>query len=386
MTTAEAMSVVEQLAEVGVREVTLIGGEAYLRSDWLEVARALTDAGMAVGLTTGGFDFDAERVAQAQAAGVRGVGFSIDGIGRTHDAQRGQRGSYELAVEAARRVGASDMRLSVNTQINRLSLPELPALGRLLVELGATDWQVALTVPLGNAADRAELPLQPYELLDLFPLLTWMQQTILEPGAVRLRPGNNLGYFGPYEEWVRYRGADGAHWTRCGAGAFAVGIEADGTLKGCPSLPTASYAGGDLRVTPLREILQREPLRRLADRTVDDLWGYCRDCYYADACRGGCSYTAHSWLGKPGNNPLCIHRALMLEAEGKRERLVRVEAAEGVPFDHGRFEIALEDCPEFVEEDDVVLGGVPLKTAMEATPSGGSLHDALATKRRLQVV
>ena len=40
LTTAEALRVVDELAELGVREVTLIGGEAYLRPDWLDLVRA----------------------------------------------------------------------------------------------------------------------------------------------------------------------------------------------------------------------------------------------------------------------------------------------------------------------------------------------------------
>ena len=33
----------------------------------------------------------------------------------------------------------------------------------------------------------------------------------------------------------------------CNAGRTGLGIEADGTIKGCPSLPTADYAGGNVR-------------------------------------------------------------------------------------------------------------------------------------------
>ncbi len=51
-------------------------------------------------------------------------------------------------------------------------------------------------------------------------------------------------------------------------------------------------------------------------------------------------------FGKPGNNPYCHHRALELKKAGKRERLVRVEAPPGVPFDRGRFEIVEEAWPE----------------------------------------
>ena len=383
LTPEQALGVADQLADVGVREVTVIGGEAYLRPDWPQIVRRLVDRGIVVGMTTGGFGLDDARVQEAEAAGVRAVSISIDGLGQTHDAQRGRKGAFDAALAAARRVTASSIYLSVNTQINRLSLPELPALARLMIELGVSDWRVQLTVPLGNAADRADLALQPIDLLDLFPLLAWMQETLLEPEGVRLRPGNNVGYFGPYEEWVRFRGGEGAHFHGCHAGEYALGIEADGTLKGCPSLPTTAYAGGDLRETPLRELLSREPIRRLADRTVADLSGFCRDCYYADVCRGGCSYTAHSWLGKPGNNPLCIHRALAFEAQGQHERLVRVEAAGGQPFDHGRFEIRVEPLPP---RDTPMLAGVPLARAVHARVGDGSVHETGTLRRRLHVL
>ena len=43
LSTEECLNVVDQLAEMGVREVTLIGGEAYLREDWDVIARAIVD-------------------------------------------------------------------------------------------------------------------------------------------------------------------------------------------------------------------------------------------------------------------------------------------------------------------------------------------------------
>jgi hypothetical protein len=61
---------------------------------------------------------------------------------------------------------------------------------------------------------------------------------------------------------------------------------------------------------------------------------------------GGCSWTTHVLFGKTGNNPFCHHRALELMRDGRRERLVRVKAAEGTPFDYGRFEIIEEPWPE----------------------------------------
>ncbi|HYP51898.1 MAG TPA: hypothetical protein VEQ42_00055, partial [Pyrinomonadaceae bacterium] len=77
-------------------------------------------------------------------------------------------------------------------------------------------------------------------------------------------------------------------------------------------------------------------------RTQDDLWGFCRTCYYADTCRAGCTWTTQVLFGRAGNNPFCHHRVLELSKRGLRERIERVEAAPGKPFDHGRFELVLE--------------------------------------------
>ncbi|MEM7160674.1 MAG: hypothetical protein AAF799_48000 [Myxococcota bacterium] len=61
---------------------------------------------------------------------------------------------------------------------------------------------------------------------------------MLDPAGIRLFPANNIGDFGPYERHLRAGGDHGAHWTGCPSGLWALGIEADGTLEGCPSLPT----------------------------------------------------------------------------------------------------------------------------------------------------
>jgi len=55
---------------------------------------------------------------------------------------------------------------------------------------------------MGRAADEPEVLLQPFDLLELFPLLARLKPRMTELG-VRLWPGNNIGYFGPYESMLR---------------------------------------------------------------------------------------------------------------------------------------------------------------------------------------
>jgi radical SAM protein with 4Fe4S-binding SPASM domain len=344
LTTAECLDLVEQIADLGVREVTLIGGEAYLRDDWLDIVRALCRRGIHASITSGGRGLTAERANAAAAAGLESASISLDGVEATHDRLRGVRGSYQSGLAALGHLRAAGINICVNTQINRLSMPELPAILDTVMAVGAKAWQIQLTAAMGRAADQPELLPQQSDLLELFPVLGELKARCDEAGIL-LWPGNNIGYFGPYESVLRGTMPRG-HMASCGAGRLTLGIEANGAIKGCPSLQTNPWTGGNIRDASLRDIWERSaPLRYTRDRTVDDLWGYCRTCYYADTCLAGCTWTAFSLFGKPGNNPLCHHRALEFQRQGKRERLVPVAPAPGEPFDNGRFDILIEEIP-----------------------------------------
>ena len=159
--------------------------------------------------------------------------------------------------------------------------------------------------------------------------------------------GNNVGYYGPHEHLLRSSpGVVAKAWHGCQAGKFTLGIESDGNIKGCPSLPTAPYIGGNIRDLTLEQLWNDTPeLRFVRDRDTKELWGHCKSCYYAEVCRAGCSFTTHCFLGKRGNNPLCYYRAAKLKKQGIRERFVQVEKSEGNPYDFGRFELIEEEWP-----------------------------------------
>ncbi len=347
LSTAECLEVVEQLAELGVREVTLIGGEAYMRKDWLDIIRHVRACGMVPTMQSGGRSLDEKKVEEAAKAGLDGCGVSIDGLRELHDRLRGVEGSYDAAMNALGLLKKYGIRSSVNTQIGAEVTPQLREMMNLFIETGAKNWQIQLTVAMGNAADNEALLLQPYQLLELYPLLAELYKEGWNKGFV-MRPGNNIGYFGPYESLWRGGGRDHVHWKGCNAGQNTLGIEADGKIKGCPSLPSNGYTGGNVRDLSIADIWHTTPeLSFTRERSTKELWGFCKGCYYADVCRSGCTWTSTVLFGKPGNNPYCHHRALELEKQGLRERIEKVAPAPGEPFDFGKFEIVQEplDAP-----------------------------------------
>jgi radical SAM protein with 4Fe4S-binding SPASM domain len=187
-------------------------------------------------------------------------------------------------------------------------------------------------------------------MLELIPTLRQVNASVLVPAGVRLFLGNNVGYFNDFDNGPGQTVSVGAElrsaWTGCKAGQAVLGIEADGTLKGCPSLPTAAYSAGNLRRDNLENLLSGQgKVHEIARRDIDDLWGFCRSCEYAETCMGGCTWTAHALFGRSGNNPYCYHRAETMRAHGLQEMIVMSERAPGDPFDHGKFEIALVPVP-----------------------------------------
>ena len=98
--TAECLDLVDQMAALGTREITLIGGEAYLRRDWLEILRRITGHGILCLIQTGARNLTDQRLTEAKAAGLTGIGVSIDGLADLHDRVRGVPGSFDQALSA----------------------------------------------------------------------------------------------------------------------------------------------------------------------------------------------------------------------------------------------------------------------------------------------
>ncbi|MET0878983.1 MAG: radical SAM protein [Tardiphaga sp.] len=339
LSTAECLDVVRQLAAAGTREITLIGGEAYLRKDWLEIAAEIARHGIHCGLQTGARGLTKERIEAAHAAGVRAIGISVDGLRDTHDDIRGVAGSHDQAIAAIGHVRDVGIEPGVNTQINARSMHELPQIFEEIVAAGARYWQVQLTVAMGNAVDNSAMLLQPFEIIDVVDSLAALYHRGRDAG-LRLLPGNSIGYFGRHEPHWRSFTSAVEHWGGCTAGETTLGLEADGTIKSCPSLPKSHYAAGETRSMTIDEAMHG-----LADRTIrrDGNRGrsFCGSCYYWSVCRGGCTWVSHVLEGRRGDNPYCYYRATTLAKRGLHETLVKVAEAPDTPFAVGRFEVQL---------------------------------------------
>ena len=128
-------------------QVSLTGGEIFMRKDILAVLELFREKKYACGyLTTNGTIITEERanaLADLAAAGfLKHISISIDGPGELHDVARGLKGTFERTTAGLRRLQAAakaknaPLRVSINTTVAHESLEALDQMVDVAGELG----------------------------------------------------------------------------------------------------------------------------------------------------------------------------------------------------------------------------------------------------------
>lgn len=339
LSSEECDKIADDLAAMRCEKLTLGGGEPTLHPRWHEIGKRLSDQGVKVNIISNGWNWTKAQVEKAAQAGLKNVAFSLDGFEKAHDFIR-REDSFRRVVAAIDVSISMGMPVSVVSHINTLNYRDLERLRVLLAEHGVSSWQLQLGIPSGSMCENQQLVIQPEDLLWLIPQIAHMRS---EPAArPSIFPADNIGYFGRYEKALRDRGAQISFWIGCRAGCQVVGIESDGNVKGCLSLPSSMhgkdlFSEGSLREQPL-PILWNRPDAFAFNRnfSLDQLGGFCAVCRYRDICRGGCAWTAYSHTKNRFDNPYCFYRQalhhrrfdLLADEQPTEEELAAIERIE----------------------------------------------------------
>jgi len=307
----ENLGLADQLAALGCRRVTLSGGEPTLHPDWDRIGKRLADHCVKVNLISNGWHWNVSHVERAKAAGLVGAAFSIDGFEAEHDEFR-QPGSWKRVVAAIDACVAGGLPVAVNTTVNKLNQHCLRELREFVIAHGAFSMQVQLATPSGNMGQHRDLVLDAADLVWLVPELAVLCRK--NSPKFFTAAADDIGYYGKTEQGLRDDGGELPFWLGCRAGCQVVGIESNGNVKGCLSLPSsmhgeARFVEGNVRDKPLAEIWNAAHAFAY-NRTFKEsnLTGFCRVCRYRDFCRGGCTWTAYCHQSGGGEgNPFCFY-------------------------------------------------------------------------------
>jgi radical SAM protein with 4Fe4S-binding SPASM domain len=319
LTSDEAMNLCDELGKLGVKRITLSGGEPFIRPDWHRIARRLTQNGVIVNAISNGWLIDEALLDKAFANGIVNIGVSLDGYGNTHDTIRKQ-GSWDRSVKALSLMRQKGMRTVVCTSVNKKNLEELDRLRSKLVELGVQRWQIQIATPMGNLLEHPDLIITPYDL----PKIVDIAHETMQNTDLIVDLADNVGYLTGKAESVRFKGMSNNSqvknpcspcWGGCPAGKSVIGIRANGDINPCLAIRDSSFIEGNIRNTPLKEIWTRpNAFSELRSMSTDKLQGFCKECSYAATCLGGCTELKLTFQKHIYDNTYCTFRIEMEKA------------------------------------------------------------------------
>lgn len=291
------LRVVDELAELGCEEVTLLGGEVFLAPSWETVARRIRERGLRLVVITNGLLLDESLLERFLAVEPFLVGVSVDGPDpERYRATRGVDG-FDRAMRVLRGLVEGGV-----PHVNAVTTFTRPTLAWWDDFAGRFDgepfaWQVQLANKGGERFDD-ELFVGPE---DYARWVAAARRTLDERPGLRIRFMDDFGYQ-PLDPGLRFLHQT---WHGCLAGRSLVGIRSDGRVAPCLSLG-AAFMEADLRDESLTSIWRSGRwFGRFRDRV---LTGGCLACDERERCGGGCAAMAVSATGSLGDNPCCIRR------------------------------------------------------------------------------
>ncbi len=311
LTTAEALALCDEMAELGVENINLTGGEPLLRNDWPEISRRLSELGVEVVIVTNGLLVDGELIDRMIDCGVNAVAVSLDGDQETHNAVRRLRckssiSSFDAALRAVELAAASSMRAAVITQVHRGNIQTLQWIHDRLAPIALDAWQIQAAIPFGRLLEIShQYLLQPDDL----PALIERIVQFVDRGQLPVQVADNIGYYSRHEPKLRITdNGRPSFWRGCQAGISVVAVDPIGNVKGCPSQPE-EFSVENVRQRSLADIWS-DPSNFPYNTQWDEglLEGDCAVCSFKKICRAGCKSMAFSTTGTIYDNPFCVQR------------------------------------------------------------------------------
>ncbi len=309
----------DELGHLGVMQLTLQGGEPFIRKDLSEIIEAIARNRMRFEILSNGTLITHEMaVFLASTRRCNSIQVSIDGSNAaSHDACRGD-GTFEKALTGIQHLREQGLSVSVRATLHKFNVDDLDGIADLLInEMGLAGFST-------NAASFFGLCRQNMDQVGLtVEERTQAMETLLD---LNRKYGGRIGATaGPLAEagmWAgmvdaRTQGKDRlpgrGYLTACGGIFNKMSVLADGTMVPCSQL--SHMALGHINEDGLAEVWREHPeLRKLRERSRIPLsaFEFCRGCEFINYCTGNCPALAYTMTGKV-NHPspdACLKRFL----------------------------------------------------------------------------
>jgi radical SAM protein with 4Fe4S-binding SPASM domain len=256
LTTEECLRIMDELAELGVLNLTFSGGEVLTRRDFFQLAEYARAKRFLLRIMTNGILIKpavADRIAALNPYAVEMSVYSTKP--EVHEKITRVPRSLELTLRAMRLLHERGIRTVMKTPLMRENVREIHALRALAQELGAQFRYDTTITPKDSGS------LSPLQHRITYEDLVWLFREEFQPGMFQKRE------LGPEAR-------------TCGITQFAIVIDPYGTVFPCIQ---TRVAAGNVRERSIREIWQGSHVWQDLNLTLSEL-PVCRTCELRNIC------------------------------------------------------------------------------------------------------
>jgi radical SAM protein with 4Fe4S-binding SPASM domain len=305
LTLDECLPIADELAALGCRDLTLIGGEVFLFTGWEKLSAHLVERGVAVNVVSNGYRITSKEVEQIQRAKLTNIGLSIDGMEENHNRIRGRADAFARICGSLELLRSNGIRVGAVTSLMNFNCRDLSRLYDFLVDHGVDVWQLQLVSAMGKLSSRQDLAVTPRQVARITDFIRDKSQE----RKMLVIAADSIGYFDQNEAYIRGRTGPVSCWSGCHAGLSSVFIDSVGNVKGCGALYSDAFIEGNLREASLAEIWAR-PGAFAYNRAFKPamLTGRCAGCEVGERCKGGCRSSNYFSTDSLYSNAFCVRK------------------------------------------------------------------------------
>jgi len=289
LTTQQVKDLVKKLSDYKVKSFVVTGGEPLLRQDLFEVFSFAKKKGLKTGLATNGFFVD-ENNSKTIADIFDSVQISLDGTQKLHNKIRGNKESFQKAINAIHLLKKNDCKqITISSVITPSNITEIEKIGEIIKKLDVNIWKIVSVMPIGKVEQNNSLYLNQQEFLKLLNFIK------VNKKSLKIEFGENLGYLGKYDREVR------SEPFFCPVGFLSCCIGVNGNVRGCPEQPDIpEFREGNILEKDFSEIWGKGFKKYRNKKFLQD--ETCKQCKFKNDCNGGC------WVMKLKNINCSVRR------------------------------------------------------------------------------
>lgn len=299
MSTAECLTVIEQMEAAGVPSVSITGGEPFLRDDIWAILEAFSQKGIAVSqIYTNGMLLTERMTERFLAMGLHpDFVISFDGVDG-HDWLRAEEGAAEKVTRVIRMLKKHGFPVMIETAVYDGNIAGLLDTYKLLMSLGVDYWKTSLVYEAGEWRKEGHRPIAIEELYDAYLKMISAYVKDAAPCSIQLDgffacPGHNPDKW--HSPYVRKPLSVAGKELCCATCRFDPYLLPHGKLLPCAAMTDSEIEQDmpDLTVETVSQIyggtdnsffrIANMKTREILDRNED-----CAKCEYRSQCQGGC--------------------------------------------------------------------------------------------------